>query len=54
MEKHINCMYPYVSGEFKPVENQTNISRVPPESGFNETGKEHKSLYALYKFSVTE
>ena len=50
-----DCMYPFVSGEFKPVEQYINTSRlVTTEGGCVEAGMKHKSFLAFYKFSVTE
>ena len=45
-------MYPYVSGEFKPVERRENASSYS-KSGRVETGMGHKSFATFYKFSVT-
>lgn len=36
-------MYPYVSGEFKPSECQTNRSSLG-ETGHDEQGRKHKLL----------
>ena len=44
-------MYPYVSGEFTPVERHTNAGSLV-KSGRVEAGMKHKSI-TFYKFSVT-
>ena len=49
-------MYPFVNGEFKPMEYYTNVSSVlviTHESRYNEVGMEHK-VYNFYEFPVTE
>ena len=46
-------MYPFVSGDFKPVERRKNVISYG-KSGRVEAGMKHKSFTTFYKFSVTE